>query len=113
MYFIKEKSCKGQTTFIFSTCSVYAFDVFIHFLVWTLYNFFFLKLMHANVFLFNCCRCKYKLKYAFFLHLVIELIKIHHGSKVPPKRLEHSLILVHIKAGKIEEASKLLPEVVC
>lgn len=41
---------------------------------------------------------------------VIELIKEHHLVKVPPKRLEHALILVHIKAGKIEEASKLLPE---
>ncbi|XP_057304171.1 leucine-rich PPR motif-containing protein, mitochondrial-like [Hydractinia symbiolongicarpus] len=40
---------------------------------------------------------------------VIDLIKEHHLTKVPPKRLDHALSLVYVKAGDIEEASKLLP----
>ena len=41
---------------------------------------------------------------------VIELIKEHHISRVPPKRLMHALTLVNIKAGNLEEASGLLPQ---
>uniref|UniRef100_A0A7M5WZT1 Leucine-rich PPR motif-containing protein, mitochondrial n=2 Tax=Clytia hemisphaerica TaxID=252671 RepID=A0A7M5WZT1_9CNID len=40
---------------------------------------------------------------------MIDLIKKHHSSKVPPHRLNEALILVNIKAGNIEEASALLP----
>jgi len=40
---------------------------------------------------------------------VIDLIKQHHSSKVPPHRLNEASILVNIKAGNIEEASNLIP----
>jgi len=41
---------------------------------------------------------------------VVDLIKVHHVTKVPAKRLDHAMILVNVKAGNIHDASKLLPE---